>query len=181
MHKIKIGILLFVILIIVLKLNFLKDTFLIVLLFGIYELIYNYILTKNKTYSLKILILISIILIIISIVALSKLTINNFLKILIYTNLNDIGQQFSGKAFGKTHITKISPNKTLEGYMSGLILLLLLGQPILLFILNIFGDLYFSYIKRKMKIKDYSSILLSHGGILDRFDSLIFPLIISML
>ena len=40
------------------------------------------------------------------------------------------------------------------------------------------GDLFFSLIKRNTDIKDYSNILLSHGGVLDRLDSFIFALFI---
>lgn len=44
----------------------------------------------------------------------------------------------------------------------------------LMILFSIMGDLLFSYIKRAYKIKDYGNILKSHGGILDRFDSIIF-------
>ncbi len=37
-----------------------------------------------------------------------------------------------------------------------------------------FGDIYFSYIKRSLKIKDFSKLLKGHGGILDRIDSTFF-------
>ena len=44
-----------------------------------------------------------------------------------------------------------------------------------------FGDLFFSIIKKNLKIKDFSNFLKSHGGILDRLDSMIFlPLIINI-
>ena len=41
-------------------------------------------------------------------------------------------------------------------------------------IVSVFGDLLFSLIKRECKIKDYGSIMPGHGGMLDRFDSIIF-------
>ena len=41
-----------------------------------------------------------------------------------------------------------------------------------------YGDIYFSYIKRKLDIKDFSNLLASHGGILDRLDSISFLIII---
>jgi phosphatidate cytidylyltransferase len=40
-----------------------------------------------------------------------------------------------------------------------------------------YGDIYFSYIKRKLGIKDFSRLLSAHGGILDRIDSITFLII----
>ncbi|WP_272457656.1 phosphatidate cytidylyltransferase [Mycoplasma bradburyae] len=48
-------------------------------------------------------------------------------------------------------------------------------------IVSILGDLYFSYVKRQYQIKDYSTILKGHGGILDRFDSVCFVFIAFMI
>jgi phosphatidate cytidylyltransferase len=41
-----------------------------------------------------------------------------------------------------------------------------------------YGDIYFSFIKRKLAIKDFSRLLSSHGGMLDRLDSITFLIII---
>ena len=45
---------------------------------------------------------------------------------------------------------------------------------ILISIVSQFGDLFASYIKRRANVKDYGKILKGHGGIMDRFDSLLF-------
>ena len=81
--------------------------------------------------------------------------------------------------FGKNKIGWISPNKTYEGYIGGYIGILIIYfiksynfiDLNLIYFFGIFGDLFFSYIKRKIGIKDYSEILLSHGGVLDRLDA----------
>jgi len=109
---------------------------------------------------------------------------NTIIKILFLTSINDTLQELFGKFYGKTKVTSISPNKTLEGYLGGYLSMLFLNLVLLkkrfsiiniLYFGNIIGDLFFSYIKRLVKIKDYSKILGSHGGILDRFDSFIIP------
>ena len=108
---------------------------------------------------------------------------------------------FVGRAIGKHKlIEKISPKKTVEGSIGGvvfatlafllygLIVSLIVGSKaegpkpdylvlaILGFSLSIvsqFGDLIFSLIKREHGVKDYGFILPGHGGILDRFDSIL--------
>ena len=96
-----------------------------------------------------------------------------------------IGSKFKGPLIAKT----ISPNKTWSGTLSSFFLTFFL---LILFDFNIFksilisfslfaGDLYFSFIKRSLKIKDFSRSLSSHGGILDRIDSFFFSsLLISL-
>lgn len=90
--------------------------------------------------------------------------------------ITDTGCYISGKLFGKHHFTSISPNKTIEGLIGGLLLIMLIFhnlQSLTLYLCAVIGDLFFSWIKRKNNIKDFSNILPGHGGILDRIDSLI--------
>jgi len=102
----------------------------------------------------------------------------------------DSFSQIVGQLVGRTKITKISPNKTLEGMIGGFffgtlsaVLLrnevnisltdaIIIGFGISLFAFS--GDLLASLCKRKFGIKDFGKILPGHGGILDRFDSLVF-------
>ena len=101
--------------------------------------------------------------------------------------VSDSAQLITGRKFGKTKIfAKISKNKTLEGYLFGfcisyMIALILPGFfpkeriPYVL-IAGMTGDLFFSFLKRLARVKDYSRLLGSHGGVSDRIDSLIFAL-----
>ena len=112
----------------------------------------------------------------------------------------DAGAFFAGSFWGKRKLCpQISPKKTVEGLIGGFVLnvvaMLVFGYVFqalfysyevdvsylsLLVIgfvgagLSVIGDLAFSLIKRSCHIKDFSEIIPGHGGILDRFDSVIF-------
>ncbi|AMP14540.1 phosphatidate cytidylyltransferase [Collimonas pratensis] len=107
------------------------------------------------------------------------------------TALNDIGQFIAGKTLGKhTIAARISPNKTWQGLFGGVLASMLasvllgsylqlasLPQLLLLALLmslgGFTGDMLFSAAKRFLGIKDFSSLIPGHGGILDRVDSLV--------
>ena len=110
--------------------------------------------------------------------------------------MSDSGAYFVGRAFGRHKLAPvISPNKTMEG-MAGGVIAAILGMLVYCLILNtafdtavnypfaitygilgslagVFGDLCFSAVKRQTGIKDYGNLIPGHGGILDRFDSLV--------
>ncbi len=104
----------------------------------------------------------------------------------------DIMAYFTGYAFGKHKLCpKISPKKTIEGSIGGTLGSVILcgvfgyffAKPALIHCLIIgvlggvisqFGDLTASIFKRKMGIKDYGNLIPGHGGIMDRFDSVLF-------
>lgn len=120
-----------------------------------------------------------------------RMPITAMLILLVWTN--DIFAYLIGRLLGKKKLfERISPNKTWEGTIGGIIFSVLLGVVFGLYSNNgndfiywivcaliiaacaIFGDLFQSMMKRSLNIKDSGSLLPGHGGILDRFDALLF-------
>jgi|SRR5690625_367823 len=120
---------------------------------------------------------------------------NYMLFILFIIWATDTGAYFFGNAFGKRKLwPTISPNKTIEGAIGGIVFAILTGVifqfahpfslsigmiiiiSILIAIIGQIGDLVASAFKRHYDVKDSGNLLPGHGGILDRFDSLLFVL-----
>jgi len=116
-----------------------------------------------------------------------------FLYVISICIFTDIGGYVFGNIIGGKKLTKISPNKTISGTIGSFIISII---PLILFLnfsfldlefnlnfivfgllislISQIGDLFISSFKRKVKIKDTGKILPGHGGILDRFDGIIF-------
>lgn len=112
--------------------------------------------------------------------------------IFIISFITDTYAFIGGSLIGKHRFTSISPKKTIEGCLTGIITGTIIGSmyyisfigsisnmkiitmSFILTIISEIGDLIFSAIKRYFDKKDYSNIIPGHGGILDRFDSVIF-------
>lgn len=126
---------------------------------------------------------------------------NMGLSILVFlfliTIITDSFAYFVGRLIGKNKLLEsISPNKTWEGTIGGSLVgtfvctvfyLTVINRQAPIFEITIiilflslvgqFGDLFFSAIKRKFNVKDFSNIMPGHGGVLDRLDSIIFVML----
>ena len=115
----------------------------------------------------------------------------NYLFIVTVCVSSDVGGYIFGKIFKGKKITKISPNKTYSGMLGAFFLSIISTnlfftdmysfENIVFFSLLVssisqIGDLFISLLKRKSKIKDTGKIIPGHGGLLDRFDGIIFAI-----
>ena len=111
---------------------------------------------------------------------------------------SDIGGLVIGKTFKGRKLTKVSPNKTINGSLGSFIFSLTLVPifnenyfqlnylsliiiTLTISLISQIGDLFISSLKRKAKVKDTSDILPGHGGILDRIDGIIFAIPIGVI
>jgi len=136
---------------------------------------------------LKFLLVISIFLFFLIFMNINFMNRDLFYLLIFVSFINDTLAFVSGSILKGPKITpNISPNKTWSGTLFSFLItfLILLNlkfgiiYSILISISFFLGDIYFSYIKRIYGIKDFSNILKSHGGILDRLDSNFFSFIL---
>lgn len=160
---------------------------LIMMVIGIYEL-----LTMQKgAYLTKILGIAYVIIGSLSLISLREQSITLLVFPIAVVMACDSFAYFTGVKFGKHKLApKISPKKTWEGAIGGLVAAVIVGTLIIhnqdnfpivggiilslqCGVLSIFGDLLESYIKRKAGVKDSGKLIPGHGGVLDRIDGLI--------
>jgi phosphatidate cytidylyltransferase len=130
-------------------------------------------------------------------ISIRNISLNLLIYLLLISTIADTYALITGKLIGKRKLSKeISPSKTIEGLIGGLLfgtfipmmyyktvinpnisIITLLLITLFLCLLGQLGDLSFSAIKRYFGKKDFSNLIPEHGGILDRFDSIIFILL----
>jgi phosphatidate cytidylyltransferase len=160
-----------------------------IVLTGLFEIGTNYVKASRKSWLLLIMALTLYIPLSYGFLQFSLVDTKQVLLVCILVISFDGFSQIIGQLFGKTKLISISPNKTVEGFVGGLLLTIITAvsfrtwvhatwgiaifQGTLISTAAFAGDILASWYKRKVGIKDYSQLIPGHGGILDRFDSLI--------
>ena len=122
-----------------------------------------------------------------------NINIKYFMFMILIPIITDTFAYIAGSMIGKHKVSKISPKKSLEGYIVGTLMgtfmmvmyyntfiavqkniIIIILITLALSIAGQIGDLFFSGIKRHYNKKDFSNLIPGHGGVLDRLDSLIF-------
>lgn len=126
-----------------------------------------------------------------------SISLNLIIYLFLITTLTDSYAYITGSLIGRHKLLEsVSPNKTWEGMIGGTLFGVVISTVFYVVVINTnsnlyqialitfflsiigqFGDLCFSAIKRYFNIKDFSNIMPGHGGILDRFDSIIFVIL----
>ena len=121
-----------------------------------------------------------------------------FLYPVVITWIADSMAYFFGRKWGRTKlIPKVSPNKSWEGVLAGMLCsifagsmfsfslslhlqqkIILIGLTAIIAMISVFGDLSISLLKRIADVKDTGNILPGHGGVLDRVDSLLSVIVV---
>lgn len=182
-----------------------KALLLVILIFCTYQIFYELfnllknLFVKKKRINLYFLLIFSLVLLFFLNISIwininsSNILDKIYLFLLISISITtDIGGFFFGKIFKGRKLTKISPKKTYSGMIGSFITSIifvytffndyfengfLLFTIIFISAISQIGDIFISYLKRKNKKKDTGSILPGHGGLLDRFDGIIFALL----
>ena len=182
----------------------------VLIFFGLISIVEFYFIVKkifkkkiyliiSSTFFLTYIIILFLIFYLFSQLNLFKIILFYFLLICIVT---DIGGFVFGKTLKGPKLTKISPNKTISGSTGSLVLSVVIGTILYSYYINYFvfkdygifiiltilistasqlGDLFFSFLKRKAKVKDTGKFLPGHGGLLDRIDGILLGLPIGLI
>lgn len=172
---------------------FFKEYFYLILLFGVFSVVAVETLRKNSNKVINAgLVFFGFVYITFPFALFYKLDKNYVYVYLLFLLIwaNDSFAFFGGKYFGKHKFSKISPNKTIEGLIVGFVFTIITAVTfhfvvpavtitdsivvgVFVGIFGPIGDLFESFLKRYTNVKDSSNIIPGHGGLLDRFDSII--------